>query len=133
MKKANYPEDMELGNLLFGNSRGTYCVEPRSEYQDAFCEFLFTNGFDGYGYHGDDADDFENDTFVVRPYYWGDDEKIAELPNFVFKPTGLEISWYKYPMRDAYSNQDVDIATFRQILDGCEASMRRGEFSAVGI
>ena len=51
------------------------------------------------------------------------DEKAA-LPNFVYKPTGLEISWYKYPMRDAYSNQDVSVVEFAKILEDCKQSMK---------
>lgn len=43
-------EDMELGNLMFGNSRGLYAVEPREDYQEIFCEFLKRNGFDMYGH-----------------------------------------------------------------------------------
>ena len=125
MKEATI-ENMELGNLMFGNSRGAYHVEPRMEYQDTFYEFLSNNIWDGYALRTDGADNpyhFENDTFIVRAYYWGDDETIAELPNFVYKPTGLEISWYKYPMRDAYSNQDVDIEAFKQILKACQDSL----------
>ena len=124
MKKASI-EDMEMGNILFGNSRGEYAVEPRGDYQEAFCDFLFRNGFDGYGVHEFRKErDFENDTFIIRPYYWGEDEEIAQLPNFVYKPTGLEIKWYKYPMRDAYSNQDIDIESFKAVLRRCEESMK---------
>ena len=132
MKKATF-EDMELGNAIFGNSRGLYHVEPRDQYQDAFCEFLFANGFDGYGYkEGHKSREFENETFVIRPYYWGEDDDIAALPNFEFKPTGLQIKWYKYPMRDAYSNMDISVEEMKYILAGCAASMRvshRGERS----
>ena len=120
-------EDMELGNALFGNSRGIYYVEPRMDYQDAFCYFLRDNGFDVYGYmvdHESDYPSIDNDTFTIRPYYWGDDESIMALPNFVYKPTGLEIQWYKYPMRDAYSNQDVDLETFKKILEECSKSLK---------
>lgn len=128
MKPATY-DDMELGNLMFGNSRGLYHVEPRMDYQDAFCDFLYKNGWDGHAIRGDglNADyEYENDTFIVRAYYWGEDEDIAALPNFVYKPTGLEISWYKYPMRDAYSNQDVSLEQFVEILADCERSMKEG-------
>lgn len=126
MKPATY-DDMELGNLMFGNSRGLYHVEPRMDYQEAFCMFLDENGFDFYGYNElTSAGSFETGTFILRPYYWGEDEDIAALPNFVYKPTGLEISWYKYPMRDAYSNQDVSIETFVEILADCERSMKEG-------
>ena len=121
-------DDMELGNLIFGNSRGTYLVEPREDYQNAFCEFLARNGFDMYGHHEiTNSCEFENNTFIIRTYYWGEDEEIAALPNFVYKPTGLEINWYKYPMRDAYSNHDVDIETFKKILDDCAKSLKEGD------
>ena len=131
MKEATI-EDMELGNLFFGSSRGTYAVEPREDYQDAFCEFLLNNIWDVYALRTDGADnpyDFENDTFIVRAYYWGEDETIAELPNFVYKPTGLEIRWYKYPMRDAYSNQDIAIEDFKAILKSCQDSLAKTEDS----
>lgn len=123
-------DDMELGNAIFGNSRGKYHVEPRTDYQDVFCDFLRDNGFDMYGYresHVHESDDYssiDNDVFTIRPYYWGEDESITELPNFVYKPIGLEIQWYKYPMRDAYSNQDIDLVTFAKILEECAKSLR---------
>ena len=126
MKQAKL-EDMELGNLMFGNSRGIYHVSPREIYQDIFCDFLKRNGFDYYGYRDvDHADwEFETDKFIIRPYYWGEDEDLADLPNFVYKPTGLEISWYKYPMRDAYSNQDVSPEAFKEILEDCDIYKKR--------
>lgn len=126
MKRATL-EDMELGNMMFGNSRGMYHVEPRKDYQDEFVDFLYDNGWDGHAIRGDGFDasyEWENDTFIVRAYYWGEDEAKAELPNFVYKPTGLEINWYKYPMRDAYSNQDVSVEDFKQILVKCAESMK---------
>ena len=109
--------DMEMGNLIFGHSYGEYCIEPREAYQDIFCKFLDSCGFDFYGEH------YENDMFIMRPYYWGEDEDQMALPNFVYKPTGFEIRWYKYPMRDAYCNQDIDINTFRDMIYNCISSM----------
>ena len=125
-------ENMELGNLMFGHSRGEYAVEPRDEYQEMFCDFLFENNADAYGFfdRSNGAGHFENDTFIVRPYYWGEDESIAELPNFLYKPSGLEIRWYKYPMRDAYSNMDISPEDFRAILNACRASLKRDEEAA---
>lgn len=115
---------MEIGNLLFGNSRGTYPVD-RDTYQDAFCNFLERNGFDGYGHkEGSDDDVFENDTFVIRPYYWGDDEDVAMLPNFVYKPENIELSWYKYPMRDAYCSIELTPEKLQEILTACEQSLK---------
>ena len=126
MKEATFA-DMELGNMVFGNSRGKYAVQPRMDYQNAFWDFLSANEWDGHAVRTDDSEDpysFENDVFVIRAYYRGEDEAEAELPNFVFKPLGLEICWYKYPMRDAYSNQDVGLEDFKAILRVCELSMK---------
>ncbi len=54
-----------------------------------------------------DFDGFDNEVFTVRPYCWDDDKEKAELPNFVYKPTGFEIKWYKYAFRDSYMNQNL--------------------------
>ena len=120
---------MEIGNLLFGNSRGNFSID-RDVFQEPFWQWLEKNRFDSYGYseRGDMIDEngdyrFENDTFVIRPYYWGDNDDIAEKPNFVFKPEDIQISWYKYPLRDAYCNVNLDIKDFERILECCENSL----------
>lgn len=41
------------------------------------------------------------------------------IPNFLFKPTGYTISWYKYPLRDSYSNMDLPIEDFKEMLIEC--------------
>ena len=58
---------------------------------------------------------YENDVFVMRPFYWGDcdcgaDDADAErphadtcailLPNFLHKKSGLRVCWYKWIGRD---------------------------------
>ena len=129
MKKATI-EGMELGNLAFGHSRGQYAIE-RHLYEDDFHDFLERIRFDGYGRPETDElakelgfdEEFENDVFVIRPYYWGDDEETADLPNFVHKPSGTEIRWYKYALRDAYCSRDLTVAQFKAMLDECARSM----------
>lgn len=124
---------MEIGNMIFGNSRGTFAVE-RGKWQDAFMEFLDSLGFDSYGYVAPYSPDvlksyqtvcggFENNVFIIKPYYWGDDDKEKVLPNFVFKPTDYELQWYKYPLRDSYANQDISFAEFEEILRRCKNSL----------
>ena len=125
MQKANI-DTMEIGNLIFGHSRGNYAI-PRDTWQEPFAAFLEQNGFDGYGYKDDTNDAFfENDIFSIRPYYWGDDDTIAELPDFVYKPNRLTISWYKYPLRDAYSSHDITVEEFKKILAHCARSLNGG-------
>lgn len=49
-------------------------------------------------------------------------ECLLTRPNFLYKPTGFEIQWYKYPLRDAYSSQQVTLPEFIKIIDDCIAS-----------
>ena len=43
--------------------------------------------------------------------------------NFWYKPTNLKINWYKYPFRDAFSNQKVTYDYLEAILKHCKKSM----------
>ena len=111
---------MEIGNMLFGHSRGKYPVERD------LCEPLMTPLWDALPFPSPDCiEEYETDVFVVRPYYWGDKEEMARLPNFLHKPTGFELRWYKYPLRDAYVNQKIPLHKFRMIIDECVASIKK--------
>jgi len=117
---------MELGNLLFGHSHGEYPIPRHTGYEAELSLLFETLGSDLYGI------DFENEVFVTTPYYWGDCECEGEYhdedcptmkPNFYHKSSGLEIYWYKYPLRDSYSNQKLDRMGFRKIIDECIESI----------
>lgn len=136
-KEEDY--NMELGNMIFGNSRGKYSVDR--SWQKMFCNALEKMGFDNYGnvnnnnsllYKieksikskcGETYYKYENDVFIIMPYYWGEDEDICKLPNFVYKPTGFEMSWYKYPLRDSYMNQSITQEQMKNILINCKKSL----------
>lgn len=60
---------MELGNIIFGNSRGSHPVDRG--LQDEFCSYMEEMGFDSYGYHPTAYWAFENEVFRIQPYYWG--------------------------------------------------------------
>jgi len=128
---------MELGNTVFGNSRGEYPLKRGTGFEAEF-ERL-NNRFEPNGY----VEEFENDVFTIFPYYWGectcgyedlpdeqqdirthtDDCKLLK-PNFCFKPTNFQIQWYKYPFRDSYTNQQVALKEFSQIIDACIDSLK---------
>jgi hypothetical protein len=46
-------------------------------------------------------------------------------PNFLYKPTGFQIQWYKYPLRDAYMSEPLTLAEFCAMIDKCVASITR--------
>lgn len=126
---------MEIGNMIWGNSRGEFPVS-RGKWQDAFTKFLENIGLDSYGYvprwSSDELKKYqnargglENDVFIINPYYWGDDEDEMTKPNFIFKETGYELQWYKYPLRDSYANAEVDFDTFVDMLNTCLNSVQQ--------
>ena len=44
-------------------------------------------------------------------------------PNLLYKPTKFEIQWYKYPLRDSYTNQKITLEEFREIINSCIKSL----------
>lgn len=123
---------MELGNMLFGNSRGEFPIERSTGFETELDRL-----FDAYAPDRDTSwreygVAFENNVFSVFPYYWGDcdcdEEHLSDCkmikPNFLFKPTGFSIDWYKYPLRDSYSNQKITLREFVTIIDACIESLK---------
>lgn len=131
-RKTSYIDwEPEWGNILFGNSRGKYPIHPRAKFEKAFDETLWKY-FDAWCYVKDDKQatergGYENDVFSIEPYYLGEDEEIAVLPNFVYKPESIEISWYKHPFRDSYSNVELSVEKAREIFEKCLESMEGDE------
>jgi len=63
---------------------------------------------------------FENDVFAVTPY---DDSADEGTPNFLFKPFGFGIEWYKYAFRDAYMNMQLNENQIAHIWKLCIESV----------
>jgi hypothetical protein len=209
---------MELGNAVFGHSRGEYPID-RKKFQDLFCGYLERMGFDGYGLPENGKQNlepfmdgnrkFDNGTFSLFAYWWGDcecgfeqaeerwsidhaghyvncyqqaltklleampkgmsreahDASVLKLcrrfgltfggwgvhctckraeewaqflkenrhldscplvwPNFHHKKSGLKIMWYKYPLRDSYSNQRLTAKLLTEVMEDCLKSLSR--------
>lgn len=45
------------------------------------------------------------------------------IVNFWYKPTNLKISWYKYPMRSTYANQEIGYDYLKAVLEDCKNSV----------
>jgi|GEM_PF-633842 len=116
---------MELGNTLFGHSRGKYSLIRGKGFEEVL-DRLFEVCVPNNRMYGEV---FENEVFAIFPYYWGDctcgDEQNHKQdcpivkPNFLYKPTGFELRWYKYPLRDSYTNQKITLAEFKKIISTC--------------
>lgn len=134
---------IEIGNALFGNSRGEAQFPRTAAWESPFRDLLARCGLDDHGLGIDDEKrGFENDVFKIEPYYWGecdcpepeedDDEEVhvddcpARAPNFLFKATGFRIEWYKYPFRDSYMTPGITLQQWRKIMDACRASIPVG-------
>ena len=121
---------------------------PRDWREDVFGAMLKAVGCSIYGYPEENsplvsaevhyAEDDETRHFVIdtplltlRPYYWGDCRAIRRLPNFVYKPWSLEISWYKWPMRDAYANISLSDSDWRLMCETVERAVV--EFHKCGV
>lgn len=69
----------------------------------------------------------DTECFSLFPYYWGDNEELMTVPNFVFKPDKIKIWWYKYCLRDAYSNVELTSEDIKRMLDICTDHTRSQE------
>ena len=114
LQKDEIPSSTETTEY---NGKKTFHL-PRGEWQNKFCEFLENNNFDTYGYPQKDIGDF------AMPYYWGDNDAVMSLPNFIYKPENIEIYWYKYPLRGATCSQELTYDKFLEIIKKCDESLK---------
>jgi hypothetical protein len=107
---------MELGQAIFGNPLPEECnIEiDRMLWQPLFYKlFLDRVGLNDYS-------SYENEVFVLRCYSWDEED---DRPNFEHKLSGYKIAWYKYPMRSAYHNKDIDVHEYILMLNHCANSI----------
>lgn len=45
--------------------------------------------------------------------------------NFHYKPTGYELMWYKYPLRDSYASEELSLIEFAKMIENCINSIGR--------
>lgn len=88
-------------------------------------------GWDGLHTSNSGAEEYINDIFEMRSYCWCDpmfeDNTVHPNgcpPNFLYKPTGLVITWYKHSGRSATSNKKYPGArTWFEIVKHCIGSI----------
>ena len=67
------------------------------------------------------SSEFSNSTFSMRAFYWGDDSKTVQIPNFKYKD--FEVSWYKYLGRGMEQSREISEEEFRTIFKECLNSL----------
>ena len=66
--------------------------------------------------------EFANDVFVMRAYYWGDeDDPRGELPNFEYGD--ISIHWYKCSARDCTTNRPIYAKEWAGVMLRCIRSL----------
>ena len=125
---------MEIGNALNGISRGEFPIEREEGFEEELVRLFDAIAPDRDNAWREYGMEFDNDVFSVFPYYWGDctcgyeenshDETCPIVkPNFLFKPTGFSIKWYKYPLRDSYMSHNISLVEFKEVVAKCLESL----------
>ena len=125
--------------MLFGNSRGEYKFPDRNLVEcNEWQKLLEITDSDSRGYTYIDqlkssSGGIDTEYFSINPYYWGEcdcddeDEHDEGCPcvrhNFIYKPTGFTIDWYKYPFRDSYMNMNLIEEQIKWIFKKCFIEM----------
>lgn len=115
----------ELGQLAFGNPTGNY---PCPHWCDALVREVLRQIEIWFFNKNQRAWDLQEDPTIpgveCRPYYWGDDETEAARPNLSFD--GVEVRWYKHPMRGSSLNVEAEpygmVEWFETCLSGYHPS-----------
>lgn len=111
---------MELGNMIFGNSRGEYHAERGDALLAQFERLAVALGCDTYFSPG-----FENDTFAVRPYYWGDctcgyeNSEIKWCDSHDHSPECYQTEYRNAGLGEYSRDRDLALARDGRVIDLC--------------
>ena len=131
------PDNVELGMLAFSNSTiREYGADWATSGLNLLAEVIAETRYAGqspleYGFpllvSNSGEAPFENDVFAMRTYCWCDGEGEHEEscpPNFEYKPTGVQISWYKHAGRGITCNrEEPSMIRWCEVLSECVASI----------
>lgn len=117
MKKKTYYYDYSLGNQRSA-------LENCPEWQ----QLVELTGSDAYMYTNsqtckNEFGGYENEVFSITPYNWNDEG--TNRPNFLHKPTGFAMQWYKYPFRGTFMTDALSVDEISNIFCNCVNSIRK--------
>lgn len=128
---------MELGQLLLSNNEWhRYECNWADSGLELIAEVIAelrghkrrTYGYDNLLVANSGDEEFVNDVFEMHSYCWCEGgiegHENGCPPNFLYKPTGLIITWYKYSGRGTTSNKKYPGArTWSEIVNHCIKSI----------
>lgn len=133
---------MELGQILLSNNdwhkyECNWAQDGLSLISEVIAEIRGKShgryGWDGVLTSNHGAEEYINDVFEMRSYCWCDagwdenpDHPHAQgcPPNFLYKPNGMIITWYKHAARGTTSNKKYPGArTWFEIVKHCIGSI----------
>lgn len=76
------------------------------------------------------ACDYENDTFMIHHYCWCEKDDCRwcsrAAPNFLYKPSGFSITWYKWIGRETKANRAITGKQWAEVFKRCYESIPHG-------
>lgn len=117
----------ELGQIAF--HAGTIGTHPCPDWVDALVRDLLDEidrvFWNQHQREWDRHEDPKIPGVEFRPYYWGDDEVEAARPNLAH--AGIEVRWYKHPMRGSSLNVDAEPAAMLAWFASARAAIHAHE------
>jgi hypothetical protein len=108
MKPKNYQP--EMGQMCFGNKWEDYEIP---EYANALLQHLIEEMKRVYWNNKqelfNECQYTKINKVVYRPYYWGEDSRAKQKPNFYILGDKVQVFWYKHPGRGMSVNRKMSM------------------------
>lgn len=88
-------------------------------YSDCSC------GLDDKLYELDENGEIEKGYMASDLMGFHSKDCVAWETNFFYKPTGLKICWYKFPLKSAYANHEISKDELEVVLNHCIRSIKK--------
>ena len=101
------------------------------ELTQYLCDTLGLEGGNGLGGQNGYGVDYENDTFMMHPYCWCEQDDCKwcnrKSPNFLYRPTGGKVWWYKWIGRGEEIKGKFDKDWLQKCIDSVASQSTKAE------
>ena len=114
-------KENKMKTVISNQAKEQYEID-KIKWEDVFTRFFIVSDINV-------VSSYSTDEFVFTPYYWGDNEKNATKPKIYVNKLDLSITWYKYPMKDAYSNKEISRSLLEDAFKIIYESKTKNEYT----